>query len=254
MTSTKRIFLGAAWLAALTCQGAFYDFTGGVASTNGWQPYSPLAPFGVASTASDGPAGYRLQSAPSVMPSVLGPARVGSLLPVSMGNFALSFDVPTYSATPTEYFGAAARMGTVGLGTSSGYAFGYDNSVGGLLISKIVGEALQGAIGPGAAAAVWLVPGQGYRFTFEGLGASFDGAVYSLSDLTTPLATVFGSDSSFSSGQFGLLVASQAQTGPADQTFGRFSLNAIPEPTTATLAVLGGLMAWGLSGWRRLRR
>jgi len=252
MNSTKRIFLGAACLAALTCQGAFYDFTAGTSSVIGWQPYFPLAPFGVAYTAYDDPNGYRLQSAPSVNPALLGPARVGSLLPVSMGDFALSFDIPSYSSSLREFFGAAARMGTIGFGTTSGYAFGYDNTSLGLFISKIVNEASQGAIGPGAFAPVMLTPGQGYRFTFEGSGVNFDGAVYSLNNLTTPLASVSGTDSSFSSGEFGLLVASQMASGPADQTFSRFSL--IPEPATAKLAVLGGLMAWGLSGWRRTRR
>lgn len=251
MTTTERIFWGAVCFVALSSQAATYDFTAGTASTNGWQPYLPLAPFGVAYTFSDDASGYRLQSAPSVNPALLGPARVGSFLPGSIGDFALSYDVPSYSSSLSEFFGGAARIGTVGLGTSSGYVLGYDTSVGELFISKVVNESSVGAIGPGATAPVALTPGQGYRFTFEGVGANFDGAVYSLNNLTTPLTTVAGTDSQFSSGEVGLLVASQAAAGAADETFSRFTV--IPEPSAAALAVLGGLMILGAS-WRRHAR
>ena len=241
MTATRQIVCGMAlvFLAATTCHAAIYDFTAGPSAIQGWQPYEPLVPFGVSYAFTDNPDGYRIQSGPSVNPALLGPARVGSFLPGSMSDFGLSFDVPSYSSSPSEFLGAAARMGTVGLGTTSGYALGYDNVGGGLFMEKIVNEASAGPIGPVAFAPVALTPGQGYRFTFEGIGSTFDGAVYSLNNLATPLATVSGVDSQFSSGQVGLLVASEASAGAADATFSRFTI--VPEPAALSLLALGGL-------------
>jgi hypothetical protein len=311
-------------------QAATYDFTAGISSTNGWQPYVPLAAYGTAYSFSDSPAGYEIQSAPCVNPTLLGPARVGTFLPGSFGDFDLSFDIPSYSASLNEFFGAAARIQTIGLLTSSGYAFGYDNSIGKLILYKVVNEQFQPFPSPtnppvaprlqvesvgsgsfgiswsstpgqvyraeynstlgsndwvtispdqagtggklailvqpsteprrfyrvltfrvGPSQAVALTPGQGYRFTFQGIGASFGGAVYSLNNLMTPLAVVGCTDSTYSSGEAGLLVASRTAAGPADQTFSRFTI--IPEPSPALLMTLGALTIWGVTAKRRSR-
>jgi len=243
----RRFSFVAACLLVLGAQAQTYNFTSGTASTNGWTPYTPLAGFGVTTTFSDGFYGYLMESSASPEPSVLGAARVGSFLPGTYANFSLNFSVLSYNTSGSEFFGAAARISNLGLGTSSGYVFGYESGVGtggALFISKVVNEASQGAIGAGAEAPVTLLSGQGYEFTFSGTGTTLSGAVYSLANLTTPLATVSGTDSQFASGQIGLLVADETSsgTGTPGAAFGEFTV--VPEPGCGALLLLGGLTLW----------
>ena len=219
MTSPRNLLFTVAAFAAISAQAATYDFTGGISSTNGWQAYTPLVPFGTVNTLSDGPGGYELYSGASVAPSLIGPARIGSLLPLSFSDFTITFDVLNYSPSLVEFFGAAARVQNVGLGTTAGYVMGYDNVAESLFISKVANESSQGPIGPTAFEPISLTPGNAYHFVFTGYGSSFNGEIFNLGS-STPLAMVSGTDSSYAQGQVGLLVASQTASGTADATFG----------------------------------
>lgn len=250
----KRLSFGVACFLALSVQAQTYNFTSTTSATNGWQPYSPLASFGVTSTFSEGFYGYLMESSASPNPAALGAARVGSFLPGTYTDFSLNFSVLSYNGAGSEFVGAAARFSNLGLGTSSGYVMGYESGVGtggALFIAKVVDEASKGAIGAGAEAAVTLAAGQGYEFTFSGTGTALSGAVYSLANLNTPLATVSGTDSSFASGQLGLLVAdeSSAGTGTPGASFGQFTV--VPEPGCGALLVLGGLTLWAARTGRK---
>jgi hypothetical protein len=192
-------------------KAATYDFVTSNSGTNGWQPYTPLASDGVGASFSDGYLGYRFQSAPSVNPGEFGNARLGSFLPGSLGDFSLSFDVAPSNSWPQEFFGAATRVQNLGPGTTSGYVFGYDKSVGDIYIAKVVNDTLQGPLSASA-----------------------------------PVTLRFVTDTSFASGEAGLVVFSQSANGPADATFRDFTET--PEPATAAFVVLG---AWA---WTRVGR
>jgi hypothetical protein len=162
---------------------------------------------------------------------------------LTVTDFSISFSVMNYNPSLVEFFGAAARLVNIGLGTTSGYVMGYDNGVDGIFISLVEGEQSQGPLNGTAYSLIPLVAGDNYQFTFTGYGNSFGGAIYNLGS-STPLATVSGTDSTYASGVVGLLAASETASGVADVTFGSFTV--VPEPSALALLVVGGLALWAV--------
>ncbi len=212
----------------------------------GWMRYSPLAPLGAGATYTFPDGGYRINAPPSPAPAAAGPGRAGSFLGGPYSQFYAAVDIVNWNNGIDQAFGMLARVTTPGAGTTNGYAFTYTTQGPSIDISRVTGEA------PTGVAALNLTtpldPAQDYRFVFTGEGTVLTGSVYSLSDLTTPIATITGADAVYSSGVTGLVVfdnasATQPQVG-ADATFDNFVAAVVPEPGSAgVLLVLG---AWAL--------
>ena len=212
------------------------DFNDG--NDTGWTRYDPLSAFGAPATFSFPSGGYRIQSAASPNPGLLGPGRAGSLRnDQSYSDFAVVFDLVDWNNTQDQAFGALARVSQAGLGTTDGYAFTYSTD-GSIDISRINDETPTGL----GSAAITLSTANDYRFVFTGLGTVLVGQVFNLADLSTPLATASGFDAAFATGVNGLLVFdnSPAGTGATDATFDNYFAT-VPEPSTAGLLLTGGV-------------
>jgi hypothetical protein len=91
-----------------------------------------------------------------------------------------------------------------------------------------------------------LNPANDYRFVFVGVGSNFQGQVYDLANLATPLATVNGTDATFASGVNGFVVFDNTPTGngTTDATFDNY-VAVVPEPSTcALLGLAAAVCAW----------
>src|SRR5207249_1353397 len=121
-----------------------------------------------------------------------------------------------------QAFGILARIGNVGLGTTTGYVFTYQEIDHDVSISRITSEA--GHDLSGTSKSITLYRTNHYRLVFTGTGTSLEGRVYQLPDTTTPLITTKGIDSTYASGQAGLLVYDNSSLGnsTADATFDNF--------------------------------
>jgi len=192
----------------------------------GWERYSPLASFG-APVEFSFPEGssYRVQAPASPNPGALGPARGGSYRPdVVYEAFRVEADLLDWDNDITQDIGVLGSLGSVGLATTNGYAFSYDTGGGGLFISSVSGEAAT-TLG---SQTITLVPGRGYRLVFQGFFAPEDfygqlvGEVFALDDLETPLAVVFGTDFTYTSGTCGVFTSTANDTGTTDATFDNY--------------------------------
>ncbi len=200
------------------------DFNDG--NDSGWERYAPLAALGAPATFSfPGGSSYRIQSPPSPNAALAGPARAGAHRAGTVYEaFRVEVDLVAWNNGLEQDIGVLGSLGEVGLGTTNGYAFSYDTGGEGLYISVLSGEQ-PNSLG---SASVTLIPGQRYRMVFQGF---FDveefygqlcGEIFSLEDLETPLATVFGSNFDYPSGTCGVFTNSTTETGRTDATFDNY--------------------------------
>ena len=215
------------------------------APTIAWQHLDPIAE---ALSMPDGsfahwsfPGGntYRIQGDASPDPGALGPGRGGSIAPGNFTNFYAAVDVVNWDPTVHQFFGILARVGTPGPGSTSGYLFGWDSgdpttqTAGDMDIVRLDGENptdLDGHTYFGSDS-MHLLTNHTYRFVFMGVGGTFRGQVYDLTNTTVPLVDYGTTDplydpnaSDHVSGTTGLIVANNAGTldGSADATFDNF--------------------------------
>jgi hypothetical protein len=194
---------------------------------SGWVHYDPLGAFlGVPqNTWSFASGRYRLQAAPTPNPAG-GPGRVGSLRQdVSYSNFHLEVDTLDWNPTGTNAFGLIARVQpNPGLGTLSGYTFGYVSGDNYLALVRVDGERTRGIAGS-LPFPIILTAGHGYRMTFTGKGAQLTGRLFDLSDLDHPLAEVPASDATYAEGASGLIAfgVNAGALGPVDVTFDNYA-------------------------------
>ena len=251
--SSKSLALAAGCLLAGSVSSAIAqvqsdDFNDG--NDAGWSRYDPLAPFGLTATFSFPNGGYRIQTSYQTGQAA-NPGRAGTVLPNVYSGFYVSVDVVNWNDSLPQSAGILARVSTVGLQTTAGYAFTWDRgntnsaTAGDVDISQITGEAPSGVTVSGSDA-IHFTPGQSYRMVFIGRGSTLEGRVYQLPDTTTPLITVIGSDSTYSSGQNGLVVYDNNRgLSYTDVTFDNFYATDI-EPPRIKMTDLG-FGAWELS-------
>ncbi len=211
-----------------------------------WFHYDPLgdygAPFPAASYLFTN-GGYRIYAPVPPAPD-LGTPRAGSFVTnASFFDFYVSADLIDFDDTVRQAFGVAARVGTPGLQTTSGYLFSWEpggdtlpgTTNGDLDISPLANEAPIGQIETGESH-LHLTRGKSYRFVFMGKGFDFEGQVYELPDTEHPLIRLPAQDPSqlYASGFSGLVVADEGsgEANPGDATFDNFVATSL-EPRLA---------------------
>jgi len=212
--------------ATLPATGQWDDFSSG--NDSGWTHYDPLgALFGPMTTFEVTNQAYRIQTSIPPVPDA-GPGRGGSLrMDKTYSDFYVCVDLIAWDDTVRQVFGVAARLGTVGLGTTRGYLFSYDRSAGATAgdfdLSRLTGEqAAQIETGPSG---LHLVAGQSYRLVFVGKGPYLDAYVYGLPNTNTALLHLTGMDATYTSGVCGLIVADNpddAVMAQGDATFDNY--------------------------------
>jgi hypothetical protein len=210
-----------------------------------WNRYNPI---GTGSWSFPGGNTYRIQSAASPNPATFGQGRAGSIHPGTFGDFYTAADVVAWDDTIHQVFGVLARVGTPGPGTTTGYMFTHDrgnpasSTSGDMDIVRLDNEAATSLPTVGSDS-IHLEPGKQYRFAFTGTGDTLIGQVYLLPDTSVPVVTITATDTAYSSGASGLVVANNASPtydGPADATFDNF-LATTGEPRIS-ISVAGGVV------------
>lgn len=187
---------------------------------------------------------YGLQAPASPNPA-LGPSRVGGYrADLSQTNFVNTVDLIDWEAGTVQSFGLVARGGTYGLGSTSGYAFTMCDLCDFIAITRIDNEQFAGPESDpdstgSSFASITLDSANDYRLVFTGSGSSFTGEIYDLNDLSNPLGTVTATDSTYASGNPGLVAFAESTDG-TNATFDNFS--AVPEPASAFLLGMSALL------------
>jgi hypothetical protein len=159
-------------------------------------------------------------------------------------DFFVSVDVVDWVDTADQAFGILGRVREPGLGTTDGYAFFYVPVDRNFEMDRIDNEDTT-SISP--IIDLTLDPQRDYRLTFSGEGDILTAEVFDLADLSTPLITMIGFDSTYPDGVTGLVVADASSGGVfSDATFDNF--HSIPEAGTGALLLVSG---WLLGARRR---
>ncbi|HEV2392184.1 MAG TPA: hypothetical protein VG146_07445 [Verrucomicrobiae bacterium] len=135
--------------------------------------------------------------------------------------------------------------GSFGLDGGAGMILNYDAAQAGENAGNRHGGEFQiNIVNPGFSATtiakceMTLVPGNSYRFIFQGVGTLYTAQVYDMEDLTAPLATLQNYDATYSSGISGILSYSRnGTTGTSDVTVDNYYA-AASDPNTATLPAI----------------
>lgn len=213
-----------------------YDFNNG--NDTGWTRYDPLGPplpFGPQAVFSFPNGAYRIQTPPSPAPGLppagYGPGRAGSVITgANYTDFYVAVDVLAFDAETDQAFGILARVSNAGLGSLNCYAFTWETG-NDLDISVVEGEVplRQIETDPGR---VVLETAKDYRFVFIGKGDKFEARIYELPNVTTPIITATGTDSTYPSGGVGLVVYdnSDLRNNITDATFDNFVAQVAESP------------------------
>jgi hypothetical protein len=202
--------------------GVFDDFNDG--NDAGWTHYNPID----TGTWTVSGGAYRLQSSASQSPSTVGPGRAGSLRTTeTYTQFSASVDIVAWDNSLDQIFGLITRVTTPGLGTTKGYGFTYATRTGRaatgqlqmLLITQEAGTDITPAVN------FTFVPGQSYRLVFEGVLDGLTAKLFSTTNLSTPLATLTASNTTYTSGGVGFFTYDNSRGGAsrADVTFDNFA-------------------------------
>jgi hypothetical protein len=223
-------------LIPLAARGQVDHFNGNTDA--GWTHYDPFASFGAPASFTVANGQYTISAPASPDPGQLGPSRAGSLrTDVQYTQFSISTDITDWDIDHDMALGILARVTNPGLGTTDGYALTYSSNGHSIDLSRVTGEQPHGL----GSTTVGLDPNQTYRLVFTGNGPDLMGQVFDTADLTTPLASITGSDPTYTQGINGLVVFDNTNatsgTFGADGTFDNYAAS-VPEPLAATLLVL----------------
>ncbi len=234
----NKLILSFAFCGLLITSGSavtvFDDFNDG--NDTGWTRSSPLAGFGAGGVFTFPSGGYSISAPASPNPLALGPGRAASLRnDVSQTQFEVYADLVDWDTSkPAMVMGVLARVGSFGLGTTTGYGLVYTN--GSLLMTRIDAEAGTTI----ATTPVTISIANDYRIRFTGDGSSLAGQLYDLAAPTIPIASVSFTDTTYASGVPGVFVYDGSGTGntTATATFDNFSAS-VPEPSGLLWTLLG---------------
>ena len=244
MKPNLRIAAVAPMLFAMGITPAVADFSDDFSSgnLNAYVLYNPLQAFGTPATYTFVTGGLQLQAPQSVLPSALGPGRGGLFIAgQAHANFSVSYDILSAANKTPQYAGAFVQANNLSLGNLTAFTVGVDYSAGSFLIGKVVGEQFLGSISPTAnSGPLTLIPGDVLHVDYTYVNGDQSAT---LTDKTSGkvLATIYGTDSSFTAGSVGLGVAIQSSSAElvGSATFGHLSVTSVPEPSTWALAAVG---------------
>jgi hypothetical protein len=246
-------------LVGSVVRGQTDDFNDG--NDNGWARINPLGDIGAAIyvpelgllsswTVANGKYVIRCEGVPA---AGVGPARAGSgwtNASFVYTNFYMSADLMGLDVTPNVAAGFVARMQPPipeAPGVVVGYSLTYEPIVKDFQISALT---IDGQILAVAATKLTLELTNTYHFEFLGRGTYLEARIYASTNLVTPLATVSGTDSSYTSGWCGLLIYnSQGPVeSPVQTTFDNYLAQA-EEPPPLSVKVTGSQAVVNWPSW-----
>ena len=202
-------------------------------NSTGWTEVDFLAAAGAAGSFSfPGGNTYRMVGATSPNQATLGPSRIGALrADVTYTDFYQSIDIVDFDESLDQNIGMLARVKDPGLGTLDGYSFTFNPTDQQMFFTVITDEGGSNLVDE----EVPLDPGTPVRLVFQGTGDVFTCKIFDLSDLTTPVATMETTDSTWTTGASGIFVVAD-QNDPANSTDctldNYFAAAEEPEPST----------------------
>ncbi len=206
------------------------DFNDG--NDTGWTRYTPLAPFGTGGSFSFPSGAYRITAPASPNPEVLGPARTGSLFPTTtFRRVQVEVDLFGWDNSLTQSVGVFARAADLGLGTTTGYTYNYNILSGFHQINMVLNEAAARVVNESA---YRLNPDHRYRMIFTAVENKFLGRIYSSTNSTVPVHSLFGLDDTHSSGRSGVFVFAIDPFSRLDARFDNY-VTSVPGNIRATL-------------------
>lgn len=199
----------------------------------GWTRYKPLADLGAASASYTITGGtYRIASTESQL-GAAGPARAGATRPELYSTFCVMVDLVDWNPAEDSSFGILARISSIGLGTTNGYAFTFQGQDNDVQISRIDGEAPTSLSG---SPPVTLTPGGDYRMVFFGIGGQLEGRIYDMADPLVPLVIATGTDTTYAGGTCGLVVFSDTNTATSATFDNYLANNGVITPPALTIS------------------
>ena len=201
------------------------DFDG--EKDDGWTRYDPLASVGPDATYSFPDGGYRIEVPSSTSVEDFGQARAAAIREdTTYTDFFVSVDLIDWNDTLGQAIGPLARISDLGPGSTDGYLFFYQPVIREININRIDNELgeFTDEIDPMANFEADLDPDKDYRMTFRGIGSHLVGQVFDLADLSTPVASLSATDSTYASGHSGIVVAATAadRMSPGDAAFDNY--------------------------------
>jgi hypothetical protein len=206
------------------------DFNDG--NDTGWSRYTPLAPFGTGGSFSFPAGAYRITAPASPNPEVLGPARTGSLFPTAtFRRVQVEVDLFGWDNSLTQSIGVFARAADLGLGTTTGYTYNYNVLSGFHQINMVLNEAAARVVNESS---YRLNPDHRYRMIFTAVENKFLGRIYSSTNSSVPVHSLFGLDDTHSSGRSGVFVFAIDPFSKLDARFDNY-VTGVPGTLRATL-------------------
>ena len=206
------------------------------APTVAWAHYDPISDaVGFAQNTWTFPGGnsYRLQAPVQAFDPALGQGRVASLAPGVQTDFRMAIDIVNWDDTIGANIGVLARVGTPGLGTTTGYTFTYDSSgAENIDVSRITGEAPTGLSLAGHKD-MKMIPGNSYRLVFSGKGSELRTLVFELPNTMIPLIDCVVTDATYASGVQGLVGSARNAGSTVDVTFDNYSDTPLAAPAVS---------------------
>ena len=217
-------------VVAVTTLGQSDDFNDG--NDAGWSHYSPLSAFGAGAVYSFPAGGYRIVAPASPAPDLLGPQRAGSLRPEAvLTRVQASVDIEGWDNNLNQSIGLIARVGNLGLGTTTGYTYNYNTRSGFHQLTLVVNEAPLRQINESL---FKIDPTQRYRMRFTIVGHSILGQMFSATNAAVPIHSVFGVDDTHPSGTAGVFVFALNNSAGVDARFDNYNA-AVPGKVRATM-------------------
>lgn len=202
------------------------------ANDTGWSHYNPLGAFGAAATFSYPGGAYRIAAPPSPAPADLGPQRVGSLRPEkTYTRLRVETDILDWNNDINQSLGLIARVGNLGIGTTTGYTYNYNTVSGFHQINLVLNEAPAMQVNESP---FKVNPAHRYRMVFTLVGPQLLGQMFSATNASVPLHSVFGTDENHTEGTAGVFAFALNALGPVDVRFDNY-VAAVPPKIRATL-------------------